>query len=102
MSEIRLTDEQWERIRNHFPEEHIADGRPGRNPASHQACRSALNITFRYSGLWSLNIGTSRLSGCPPSSCAPPYSDLRCPNSRPPTFKRIWGVMPYGALKLSM
>ncbi len=29
---IRLTDEQWERIRNHFPEEHIADGRPGRKP----------------------------------------------------------------------
>jgi transposase len=27
---IRLTNEQWERIRNHFPEEHIADGRPGR------------------------------------------------------------------------
>jgi hypothetical protein len=25
---IRLTDEQWERIRDHFPEEHIADGRP--------------------------------------------------------------------------
>jgi hypothetical protein len=21
---IRLTDEQWERIRNHFPEEHVA------------------------------------------------------------------------------
>src|SRR6266481_8150648 len=29
---IRLTDEQWERIRNHFPEEHIPDGRPGRKP----------------------------------------------------------------------
>ena len=29
---IRLTDEQWERIRNHFPEENIADGRPGRKP----------------------------------------------------------------------
>ena len=27
---IRLTDEQWERIRDHFPEEKIADGRPGR------------------------------------------------------------------------
>jgi hypothetical protein len=27
---IRLTDEQWERIRNHFPEENIADGRPTR------------------------------------------------------------------------
>jgi len=23
---IRLSDEQWERIRNHFPEEHIPDG----------------------------------------------------------------------------
>src|SRR3984893_17766089 len=29
---IRLTDEQWERIRKHFPEEHIPDGRPGRQP----------------------------------------------------------------------
>jgi hypothetical protein len=29
---IRLTNEQWERIRNHFPEEHIPDGRPGRKP----------------------------------------------------------------------
>src|SRR5437868_10564917 len=27
---IRLTDEQWERIRMHFPEEHISDCRPGR------------------------------------------------------------------------
>src|SRR5215467_14791361 len=29
---IRLTDEQWERIRDHFLEENIADGRPGRKP----------------------------------------------------------------------
>src|ERR1700751_2437647 len=29
---IRLGDEQWERIRKHFPEEHIADDRPGRKP----------------------------------------------------------------------
>ena len=27
---IRLTDGQWERIRNHFPEENIPDGRPDR------------------------------------------------------------------------
>jgi hypothetical protein len=27
---IRLSDEEWERVRHHFPEEHIADGRPGR------------------------------------------------------------------------
>ena len=26
---IRLTDEQRERIRNHFPEEHFPDGRAG-------------------------------------------------------------------------
>jgi len=26
---IRLSDEQWERIRSHFPEEHFANGRPG-------------------------------------------------------------------------
>ena len=31
---IRLSDEQWERIRNYFPEEHIPDGRPGRKPIS--------------------------------------------------------------------
>jgi hypothetical protein len=29
---IRLTDDQWKRIRDHFPEENIADGRPGRKP----------------------------------------------------------------------
>ena len=29
---IRLTDEQWKRIRKHFPEEHIPDGRAGRKP----------------------------------------------------------------------
>src|SRR5262249_20171120 len=29
---IRLTNGQWERIRNHFPEEHMPDGRPGRKP----------------------------------------------------------------------
>jgi hypothetical protein len=28
---IRLTDEQWERIRMHFPEEHIPDGRDSRS-----------------------------------------------------------------------
>ena len=29
---LRLTDEQWELIRAHFPEENIPDGRPGRKP----------------------------------------------------------------------
>ena len=46
---IRLTDEQWERIRNHFPEEHIADGRPGRKPISTRHVLEAV--------LWILNSG---------------------------------------------
>jgi transposase len=29
---LRLSDEQWERIREHFPEENIPAGRPGRKP----------------------------------------------------------------------
>ena len=28
---LRLRDDQWERIREHFPEEHIPEGRVGRN-----------------------------------------------------------------------
>ena len=35
---IRLTNEQWERIRKHFPEEHIPDGRPGRKPIPTLTC----------------------------------------------------------------
>ncbi len=46
---IRLSDLQWERIRHHFPEENIADGRPGRRPVS---TRQVLEGT-----LWILNTG---------------------------------------------
>ena len=46
---IRLTDEQWERIRKHFPEEHIPDGRPGRKPISTRHVLEAV--------LWILNTG---------------------------------------------
>jgi transposase len=46
---IRLTDEQWERIRNHFPEENIADGRPGRKPIPTRCVLEAV--------LWILNTG---------------------------------------------
>jgi hypothetical protein len=51
---LRLTDEQWERIREHFPEENIPDGRPGRKPIPtrkalegylvKQFCQTALKI----------------------------------------------------------
>ena len=46
---IRLTDGQWERIRNHFPEENIPDGRPGRKPVSTRRVLEAV--------LWILNTG---------------------------------------------
>ena len=46
---IRLTNEQWERIRKHFPEEHIADGRPGRKPIPTRQVLEAV--------LWILNTG---------------------------------------------
>jgi hypothetical protein len=44
-----LTDEQWECIRKHFPEEHIADGRPGRKPVPTRRVLEAV--------LWILNTG---------------------------------------------
>ena len=46
---IRLTDVQWDRIRDRFPEEHIADDRPGRKPI---ATRRVLEAA-----LWILNTG---------------------------------------------
>jgi transposase len=46
---IRLTDEQGERIRAHFPEEQIPDGRAGRKPVP---ARQVLEAA-----LWILNTG---------------------------------------------
>jgi transposase len=44
-----LSDEQWGRIRKHFPEEHIPEGRPGRKPIT---TRKFLEAAF-----WILNTG---------------------------------------------
>jgi transposase len=46
---IRLLDSEWERIREHFPEENIADGRPGRKPVPTRLVLEAV--------LWILNTG---------------------------------------------
>ena len=46
---VKLTDEQWERIRDHFPEEHPVPGRAGRKPI---ATRRVLEAV-----LWILNTG---------------------------------------------
>jgi transposase len=44
-----LNDEQWERIRSHFPEENIPDGRAGRKPVPTRRVLEAV--------LWILNTG---------------------------------------------
>lgn len=46
---VTLTDAQWERIRRHFPEENIPDGRPGRKPVPTRRVLEA--------ALWILNTG---------------------------------------------
>jgi transposase len=46
---IRLRDSEWERIRDHFPEENIPDGHPGRKPIPTRQVLEAV--------LWILNTG---------------------------------------------
>src|SRR5438270_11210363 len=49
MCVLKLRDDQWERIREHFPEENVPDSRPGRKPIP---TRRALEAV-----LWILNTG---------------------------------------------
>ena len=46
---LRLPDEHWERIREHFPEKHIPEGRAGRKPIPTRKVLEAV--------LWILNTG---------------------------------------------
>src|SRR5512140_1616659 len=46
---LRLRDDQWERIREHFPEEQLPEGRPGRKPVPARAILEGV--------LWILNTG---------------------------------------------
>lgn len=46
---LRLSDENWERIKSHFPEENIPAGRPGRKPIATKKVLEAV--------LWILNTG---------------------------------------------
>ena len=49
---IRLTDEQWERIWDHFPEENIADGRPGRKPTPTRCVLEAVLRILNTGAQW--------------------------------------------------
>lgn len=46
---LRISDNQWERIRKHSPEEHYSDDRPGHKPLP---ARKVLEVV-----LWILNTG---------------------------------------------
>jgi hypothetical protein len=35
---LKLTDVQWQRIKHHFPEESLPEGRLGRKPVAAAAC----------------------------------------------------------------
>jgi transposase len=49
---IRLSDEQWERIRKHFPEEHVADDGPGRKPIPTRRVLEAVLWILKTGAQW--------------------------------------------------
>jgi hypothetical protein len=60
---LRLRDDQWERIREYFPEEQIPDSRPGRKPVPTRAVLEAVlwivNDHVKFSPVRSLEIPPS-------------------------------------------
>lgn len=66
----RLSDVQWERIREHLPEENLPDDRPGRKPIPSQ--RKTAGACAAMSGAGSSN---ASLSGCNGSA---DYLDISC------------------------
>jgi hypothetical protein len=82
---IRLTDEQWERIRDHFPEEHISDCRPGRKLIPTRrvveavlwilwlALRAPRTASLREQGHW--NYGTDQCASSSAWKLASPESN---------------------------
>ena len=51
---LRLRDDQWERIREHFPEEPIPDLRPGRKPIPTRAVWEAVRWILNTGAPWHL------------------------------------------------
>lgn len=51
---LRLRDDQWEWIREHFPEEHIPESRPGRKPVPARAVLEAVLWILNTDAQWHL------------------------------------------------
>ncbi len=51
---LRLSDEHWERIRDHFPAEHLPEGRPGRKPVPTRAVLEAVLWMLQAGAQWHL------------------------------------------------
>jgi transposase len=49
---IRLLDSEWERIREHFPEENFPDGRPGRKPVPTRLVLEAVPWILNTGAQW--------------------------------------------------
>jgi len=49
---LKLRDEQWERIREHFPEENVPDSRPGRKPIPTRRVLEAALWIFNTGAQW--------------------------------------------------
>lgn len=51
---LRLRDDQWEWILEHFPEEHIPESRPGRKPVPARAVLEAVLWILNTDAQWHL------------------------------------------------
>jgi hypothetical protein len=49
---LRLSDEQRQRIRKHFPEEHFPNDRPGRKPIAARKKLEAVLWILKTGALW--------------------------------------------------
>ena len=58
---ILLSDEHWERIREHFPEENIPDGRPGRKPIPTRRVTLGMEFTREKAGPHNESLGQTKL-----------------------------------------
>src|SRR5215472_6425333 len=81
---LRLRDDQWERIQEHFPEEHIPESRAGRKPVPTRAVLEAVLRILNTGAPWPLlpPCDPQRQDGASPlSAMVPTRSAARDPDA---------------------